>query len=133
MKIYIDGGCTKPNQKDYSKRLMIAVVTDENGTVLIEKTEQSGSNNIAEIWACYEALLWCKENKIDGVLLLTDSKNAKTWIDGGQCSKHVNDPEKTQDLIDKICQLRSEFHFGLAWIPREQNLAGQYIENKYGY
>ena len=49
--LYADGGCSGNDQPDLSKRKMVAVVSDEHGTVLIEKHEHGGSNNIAELIA----------------------------------------------------------------------------------
>src|SRR5260370_16905287 len=73
--LYTDGGCSGNDQPDLSKRKMVAVVSDEHGTVLIEKHEQGGSNNIAELIAVKEALLCCGVNKIPDVESATHTSN----------------------------------------------------------
>ena len=55
MKVYTDGRCTN-NQGPMDKRSMRAGVVDETGSVLIDKTMNGGSNNIAEVWAIAEGL-----------------------------------------------------------------------------
>jgi len=59
---------------------MVAVVSDEHGKILIDKHENSGSNNIAELLAVKEALLWCSLNKIANVEIRTDSMNNRSDI-----------------------------------------------------
>ena len=58
MKSVVDGGCSNNDRLNQSIRQMIAVVTDENGTVLVHKTKMKGSNHIAELWAILEALVF---------------------------------------------------------------------------
>ena len=73
--LYTDGGCMGNEQRDCSKRNMVAVVSDERGHILVDKYQEGGSNNIAELLAVKEALLWCVAHKIDDVEIRTDSRN----------------------------------------------------------
>ena len=68
--LYIDGRCNNNSHKFYRK--MIFVVVDEFGNKLSERTEESGSNNIAELLALREALIWANENGHDQINVKTD-------------------------------------------------------------
>jgi ribonuclease HI len=129
--LYTDGGCSGNDQLDLSKRKMIAAVSDEQGTILIDKHEEGGSNNIAELLAVKEALLWCVANKIGDVEIRTDSRNNLAWVLGKKVGKKINDRDAVLALKTSIDASRSQLALSLKWIPREQNLAGHYIEQKY--
>src|SRR5260370_18118013 len=89
--LYTDGGCAGNEQLDLSKRKMIAAVSDEHGAILIEKHQEGGSNNIAELLAVREALLWSVANKIADVEIRTDSRNNLSWLLGKKAGKKIND------------------------------------------
>ena len=110
---------------------MIAAVSDERGIILIDKHQEGGSNNIAELLAVKEALLWCVTNKVGDVEIRTDSKNNLAWVLGKKVGKKINDRDAVLALKTSIDACRSQFALSLKWIPREQNLAGHYIEQKY--
>jgi ribonuclease HI len=129
--LYTDGGCSGNEQRDLSKRKMIAAVSDEQGTILIDKHEEGGSNNIAELLAVKEALVWCVANKIGDVEIRTDSTNNLAWVLGKKVGKKINDRDAVLALKTSIDACRSQLILSLKWIPREQNLAGQYVEKKY--
>ena len=129
--LYTDGGCSGNEQLDPSKRKMVAVVSDEHGTVLIDRHVRGGSNNIAELLAVKEALLWCIANKIGDVEIRTDSRNNLSWVLGKKVGKKINDRNAVIELKTSIDACRSQLSLFLGWIPREQNLAGHYIEKKY--
>ena len=131
MILYTDGGCSGNEQLDPSKRKMVAVVSDEHGTVLIDKHVEGGSNNIAELLAVKEALSWCIANKIGDVEIRTDSRNNLSWVLGKKVGKKINDRNAVIVLKTSIDACRSQLSLFLRWIPREQNLAGHYIEKKY--
>ena len=63
MILFVDGGCTNSNQKDISLRQMRMVVMTSKGDLLIDKTQEGGSNNIAELLAIKEALMWASKRK----------------------------------------------------------------------
>jgi ribonuclease HI len=129
--LYTDGGCSGNDQPDLSKRKMIAAVADERGVILVEKHQEGGSNNIAELLAVKEALIWCVTNKITDVEIRTDSKNNFAWVLGNKVGKKINDRDAVLVLKTSIDACRLQLALSLKWIPREQNLAGHYIEQKY--
>lgn len=131
MTLYVDGGCTGNGQRDLSKRAMIAVVTDDAGNVLVERPEAGGSNNVAELLAIYEALLWCHRHDVHAVHIFTDSRNNLAW---GNCKRpglFLNNRARVLELQAGIAKLRETVAYSLAWIPREQNKAGHVIEAQY--
>jgi len=129
--IYTDGGCSGNNQLDISKRQMVAVVTDDKGNVLVEKKQEGGSSNIAELSAVKEALMWCVVNEIKAIRILTDSMNNLKWIHNRKIGKGINSVEMVNNLKTIIDACRKDIIMELQWIPREENLAGHYIEAKY--
>ena len=129
--LYTDGGCSHNDQLDVSKREMIAVVTDSTGAVLVERFQHGGSNNIAELLAVKEALAWAKDHGWDAVEIRTDSRNNFAWVDG-RIGKKLNDRHAVLDLYQTIRRLREHVRMELVWVPREENLAGHYIEEKAG-
>jgi ribonuclease HI len=129
--LYTDGGCAGNEQPNWSKRKMVAVVSNEQGHVLIDRHQEGGSNNIAEFLAVKEALLWCVANKIGDVEIRTDSRNNLAWVLGRKVGKKLNDRDAVLDLKAAIDACRSKVNLTLTWIPREQNPAGQYMEHKY--
>jgi len=110
---------------------MIAAVSDERGIILIDKHQEGGSNNIAELLAVKEALVWCIANKITDVEIRTDSRNNLAWVFGKKVGKKINDRDAVLALKTSIDVCRSMLSLSLKWIPRERNLAGLYIEQKY--
>lgn len=131
MILYIDGGCSGNSQKDLTKRKMIAVVTDEGGNVIIDKTIEGGSNNIAELYAVKEALMWCFNNKIKEVEIRTDSQNNIAWVWNKKVGKKLNDRNTVLLLKNAIDVFLRDIKLNLVWIPRADNWAGVYIESKY--
>ena len=131
MILNTDGGCSGNGQKDLSKRKMIAVVTDEGGNVIIEKFQDGGSNNIAELLAVKEALMWCFNSGIKNVEIITDSQNNISWVWNKKVGKKINDRETVMNLKNTIDVLLKDIKLTLTWKPREENWAGIYIENKY--
>ena len=129
--LYTDGGCTNNDQPDIRKREMIAVVSDSNGSVLVETYLHGGSNNIAEFLAVKEALVWAKENGCDAVEVRTDSRNTFAWVED-RIGKRLNDRGTVMDLYQTISRLREQVRMELVWVPRAANLAGMYIEKNLG-
>lgn len=130
--LYTDGGCSGNDQLDLSKRKMISVVANLAGDVLIDKHQQGGSNNIAELQAVKEALLWSINNNYSEVEIRTDSRNNFSWVFGKKVGKHINDRSSVLFLKTAIFAARSTLKdFKMTWVPREANVAGFYIEQKY--
>jgi ribonuclease HI len=131
MKIlFTDGGCSGNEQRDPKRRQMIAVVTDENGSILVEKTREGGSNNIAELLAVKEAMAWAVDNEHDQIEIRTDSKNNLAWVLGTNVGKKINDRDAVLALKSSIDSLKRTVKIKLVLIPRSRNKAGHYIENK---
>lgn len=131
MILNTDGGCSGNGQKDLSKRKMIAVVTDEGGNVIIEKFQDGGSNNIAELLAVKEALVWCFNSGVKNVEIITDSRNNISWVWNKKVGKKINDRAMVMNLKNTIDVLLRDIKLTLTWKPREENWAGIHIENKY--
>jgi ribonuclease HI len=129
--LHTDGGCSGNDQPHASKREMIAVVADANGNVLVETQVHGGSNNIAELLAVKEALVWATEHGYESIEIRTDSRNNLAWV-AGRIGNKLNDRGAVLDLYKTISLLRERVQVDLVWIPRDANLAGQYIEARYG-
>jgi prepilin-type processing-associated H-X9-DG protein len=125
MKLFTDGSCD--NFLDITDRKMVIVVTDDAGAVLVEKTLSGGSSNIAELWAVTEALVWAKEAQVGEIEVLTDSRNNLAWLDG-HIGKKLNDRTAVMNLLTAIDNLKKYVNMSVLWIPREENLAGMYLE-----
>src|SRR5581483_7073623 len=132
MNLYTDGGCTNNNQSDMKKRKMIIAVSDEDGTILLDKTKEGGSNNVAELWAIAECLALMQSCGQEEVTIHTDSQCAAAWVTKGRIGKHLNDRMTVIELLEAIRDLRFEVKTTIKWVPREHNLAGHYIERQYG-
>jgi ribonuclease HI len=128
MKVLTYGDCTNTYQYDIIKREMIIVVTDES-VPLVEKTRRSGSNNIAELWAIEEALLYARSCGVVELDLYSDSKIALSWLDG-RIGKKLNDRRAVLELLESINEVRQQ-HVRLktTWVPRDHNLAAVYVDN----
>ena len=112
---------------------MIAVVTDDQGVVLIDKHQIGGSNNVAELIAVKEALFWCRENNISEVEIRTDSMNNFAWtrVKHLHKKKRISDRDLVNSLKDDIKSVKGIVNFILVWVSRDDNLAGHFIEKTY--
>ena len=98
--VYVDGGCSGNGQRDLTKRQMVMVVTDPHGQVLSEERERGGSNNIAELAAIRDALVWCRQSHIVDVEVCTDSRNNFSWVYGKKVGRAINDRALVLKLKD---------------------------------
>jgi RNase H len=130
--LYVDGGCTGNGQRDLSKRRMVAVVTDADGSVLCDVAADGGSNNIAELWAVCSALEWCVQQGVTAVRVLTDSRNNLSWVYGKTVGKDINDRASVLALKEAITRYREHVQLDLIWVGRSVNKAGHVIEQRYG-
>jgi ribonuclease HI len=115
---YTDGGCSGNDPLDLPKRKIVAVVSDEHAKILIDKHQEGGSNNIAELLAVNEALLWCSVNRIADVEIRTDSMNNLGWVFGKKVGKKVNDRDTVLAPKNSIDAYRQQVNVSLNWIPR---------------
>ena len=125
--LHADGACLGNEQRDASQRIMRAVVSDGRGTILVSVTQPRGSNNIAELWAVELALQWAKDSGHKTVKVKTDSTNTLAWLDG-RIGKKMNDRNAVLKIWYRINVLRRDVKLTLAWIPRDENLAGMILE-----
>jgi len=138
MVLYVDGGCSENGQLDQTKRRMVAVVTDDQGTVLHEYQQAGGSNNIAEFMALRDALVWARLHCADAqpVEIRTDSRNNLAWVASRKLGKKLNDRATVETLQREIREsvrwLEQFVTVALTWVPRDENLAGHVIEERYG-
>jgi len=130
--VYTDGGCSANGQLDMTKRRMVVVVANDAGSVLVHREDEGGSNNIAELWAVAEALEWAATQPAQPLEIRTDSKNNFSWTFGRTLGKDINDRAAVEALQARIAEARKHVVFRLVWVPREENLAGHVIEERYG-
>jgi ribonuclease HI len=124
VKVYVDGG-VKGHQQKVGRRGYISVVMDEKR--LIEPVG-SVTNNQAEYLALIKALRMVLEEKGRDVEVLSDSELLVKQIKG---EYRVRNPS-LQTLHREAVKLSCLFEkFSINWIPREQNLAGIQLENKF--
>ena len=130
--LYTDGGCSGNDQPDMSKRKMVMVVASEDGTLISERSEAGGSNNIAELMAVRDALKWAVEQRFEAIEIRSDSRNNVSWVLGKKVGKNINDRARVLSLKAEIDVLMAQVRLYLIWVPREENKAGHIIEGKYG-
>ena len=105
---------------------MRIVVADETGNVLVEKTLDGGSNNLAELWAVAEAMMFAKNRGIRQIQICTNSRSVLAWLDG-RIGKKLNDRAAVANLMGTINRLRAHVNVDATWIPKGKNLAGSQI------
>ncbi len=129
--LYVDGGCSGNMHKDIAARVMSACVSDEHGTILVDKCKQGGSNNIAELWSVVEALTWCAQNGVKTCCVYTDSRNSLSWANlSRRLGKHLNDRRAVELLRAELGVLLRLVKMELVWLPRDENVAGRYLEER---
>lgn len=133
-KLYCDAGTRNNGQK--GRQETIIVVCDETGKILQENWIGDYSNNEGEIQGIIDCLQKYSNNK--SVTVFTDSQIAHGWAVNGWTSKHQKRlikgklSERHKAFIELANQLYIKSKAVIAWIPRKQNLAGNYIEKKTG-
>jgi len=132
--IYTDGGCRGNHEKDLSKRRMVICVVDDQIKDHFQircGTKPGGSNNIAELLAIFEGMVYAFNNKYKNLLLKVDSQVAYHWINKQKVSGKVNDPEFTKKVLDRVIGLKKWFDkFEIQVVPRSLNKAGVILESK---
>lgn len=128
MTIYTDAGTKRNGQK--GKQETIIVVADNQGKVLFEKQIGDYTNNEGEILAIIAALK--NVYPMQSIKIKSDSQIAVNWTKRGKNKK------KSKRLTGRHFSFINTAHTllylsnsDIEWIPREQNLAGHYIENKF--
>ena len=131
--IFCDAGTKNNGQK--GRQQTIVVVCDKQGTILMEKWIGDYSNNEGEILGIIACLRDFSSNKPAEVR--TDSKIAANWAVNGWTKYHEKQYRKGKltsrhkKFIDLAHELYLKTGSTITWIPREENLAGHYIEEKH--
>lgn len=98
-------------------------ITDKDGNILARKFVKSTQENITNNYTEFLALFYCLQNFCEvNDTVFTDSQNSIAWSSG-----HFNKKSKRKDLIplaQTINRLIKDKFINLAWIPREENIAG---------
>lgn len=136
-KVYSDGGfCWKSN---LNKKIKSGVIAYKIGDrrVIVRKVlaeEISGLkqySNLMEFFASIIALEDAKELiEYQKIILYTDSNVNKNWLTNKNkltklSKKHAQLKKRALKIIGKLEE------FVVIWIPREKNLAGQFLEKYY--
>jgi ribonuclease HI len=137
---YIDGQSQGNEQNSLPRKAKIAIAYAESDTVdhgkfrIYWQPIGDRTNNEAEYYALLRALELIAERttgKVPGnigeALVRSDSKLVVNQVNGEwrvEDEKLIELSEKARDLIKKIGRVRLE------WVPREENLAGLWLEGK---
>lgn len=121
LTFYCDAG-TK-NNGQFGKQETIVVVTDNNGKILIEEQIGDKTNNEGELNGIIKAAKIIPKES----LLLSDSDLAVKWTN----IEYGTKIDRLKSLIYDAIITTKKKNIRVEWIPREKNLAGHYIEEKY--
>ncbi len=134
--LYVDAGTQNNGQR--GRQRTIIVVCDENGLVLLERWIGDYTNNEGEIIAIKNALEEVAPDRQK--MIYSDSTIAVGWTLRGWKPKLRNKHRNTvgKELNDRLAlcieqagKLLRETKSSIEWIPREDNLAGHYIEKTF--
>lgn len=124
MKVFTDAGTANNGKFGYQKTII--VITDEFGKVLHEEWIGDKTNNEGETLAIYWVLKNIKDPEI-----FTDSKIALNWSTRAVSKgDRLRKPVRIVELRDLV--FKEYKGTPITWIGRDFNLAGHYIENKFG-
>ena len=128
MIIYTDAG-TKNNGKFGFQETRI-VICDSGGKVIHEEVIGDFTSNEGEVKAMIWAMknLFPPKNEKEKLKIRSDSQLAVYWAIG----KFKTGIDRLVPLVKQVRLLTIQTDTKLEWIPREFNLAGHYIEEKYG-
>jgi ribonuclease HI len=115
---FVDGGTSN---NGYSNQSSIVCVTDRLGKVLVEKQIGNKTNNEAELTAILEAVKITPSPHI-----YSDSQLAVRLLQ----RKYRTKISRLLKILKEIDETKNTFT--ISWIPREYNLAGYILEQKYG-
>lgn len=132
-KYYTDGGC-KANGREWATGVIVAC--NSEGKILFDIPLKAGwggyeriTCNVAELEAVRALLVQVPEDK--DILISTDSTIIKNWVKRGRVGKLAKHCARSLADVMKLIKDRSG-KFGIVWERRDKNLAGIYIEGRYG-
>jgi ribonuclease HI len=132
MIVFTDAGTSKNGQKGFQKTRIC--IFDSKNKLLLDEYIGDYSNNEGELAAIGRALQIEKVKEIK-----TDSQTAKGWVTKGWTkSKEKLLSKGKLTLRHKAMITKANYLWTTAglpkitWIGRELNLAGHYLEEKYG-
>lgn len=119
-ELFVDGYTIGKNPSKFGGGYCIM----ENDVILeeVEVKRMNFTNNEAELLGMTRAL----ELADEGTVIYTDSQNTIAWVRSGR-------PKSRMDLLymaDRAKKMRRDKSVNIVWVPREENLAGIYLENK---
>ena len=132
-KFYCDAGTANNGQRGNQKTII--VIANNKGEVVFEKHIGDYSNNEGEILGIIASLKEFAKDK--SISVLSDSNVAVNWANRGWTptnEKNFNKGklnERHKKYIQMANELLVETKSVVSWIPREENLAGHYIEETY--
>lgn len=121
MNIFVDGSGFSPKTKTSR-----AYILSEDKKIIVDivKNEEK-TNNEMEYWALIGALKHASE----GDTIYTDSK-----LLVGQCTQNWKCNFDHLKVLKDLCiPTIKEKKIKLVWIPREENLAGKFLEKELGH
>lgn len=122
--LFVDAGARKRGDIYFA----VAVVTDMWGNLVWKKFFPNKTNQQGEGIAIAAALWQVEPGKPKHIY--SDSLTAVGWTNKGKC-RNKKLPDWYHNLAKFLNHLAGRDQCIVEWVPREQNLAGFYIEEKY--
>lgn len=122
VEFFVDAG-TKNNGQYGSQQTVIAGM-DSDREIIFEDQIGDATNNNGEIRAIIKILEHIQSHHLQKAVVNSDSQIAVNWTKKGVTT---NSPTN-QPYVAQAHQLLKATGAILQWIPREKNLAGQYLE-----
>lgn len=122
---YTDAGTW---QNGTARQRSVLVVWDgRTRSIVVEEDLPGTTNNEAEYAAIIAALELARAERLDGVLIRSDSQLCVRQITGEWQIKE----ERLRPLCARAARLLADLGGRIEWVPRERNPAGIYLEKKY--
>jgi ribonuclease HI len=122
VEFFVDAG-TKNNGQYGSQQTVIAGM-DSDREIIFEDQIGDATNNNGEIRAIIKILEHVQSHNLQHAVINSDSQIAVNWTKKGVTT---NSPTN-QPYVAQAHQLLKATGATLQWIPREKNIAGQYLE-----
>lgn len=124
IELYIDGGARGNHNSAIPNDAVICILSS-NRNILIYEHIGDRTSNQAEYEALIKALDIIAQKSYSDYIIYSDSQIVvnqfnKAW----KCKNY-----RLQQLLNLAWKKSSNLNIKLKWIPRNENIAGQYIEN----